>query len=180
MSVTPPRSNIELKARCGNLDAALQAVLSLSPEDDGVQHQIDTYFSPPRGRLKLREIVGVRAELIWYERSNQAISRRSEYRLTPISHPQELIASLTAAMGMRGQVEKHRHVLLWHNVRIHLDKVKSLGTFVEFEAVMSPGGDRVTDEATGHAKLKTLCEVMKIAPADYLETSYADLLGLES
>jgi adenylate cyclase class IV len=104
------------------------------------------------GRLKLREIVGVRAELIQYERSNEARSRKSEYRLTPISHPEELKASLAAALGLRGQVEKHRHVLLWHNVRIHLDKVKSLGTFIEFEAVMSSG----EDEPTGHARLKQL------------------------
>jgi adenylate cyclase, class 2 len=175
MPYPPPLSNIELKARCGNLDTALLAVQSLSPTDAGIQHQIDTYFPSPKGRLKLREIVGVRAELIWYERSNEPRSRRSEYRLTPVSHPKELIASLTAAMGVRGQVEKHRHVLLWHNVRIHLDQVESLGTFVEFEAVMSPG----EDEATGHARLKQLCEIMKISPADYLETSYADLMGLD-
>lgn len=172
----PPLRNIELKARCRDLPAARAAALSLSPiRDTGVQHQIDTYFPVPHGRLKLREIVGVRAELIWYDRSNQAVSRKSDYRLTPITHPAELKASLEASLGFRGQVEKHRHVLLWHNVRIHLDEVTGLGSFVEFEAVMSPG----EDEATGHSRLKQLCEVMKIPPADYLDKSYADLAGLD-
>jgi adenylate cyclase class IV len=170
------RKNIELKARCGDLASARNAIQPLSLTDTGIMHQIDTYFRVPNGRLKLREIVGVRAELIWYDRSNEARSRKSEYRLTPISHPDELKASLAAAMGMRGQVEKHRQVLLWHNVRIHLDQVESLGTFVEFEAVMSPGDD----ETTAHARLKQLCEIMKIAPSDYLENSYADLMGLET
>jgi len=175
MLATPPQSNIELKARCSDLAAARLAIQSLQLVDTGVQHQIDTYFHVPHGRLKLREIMGVRAELIQYDRSNEARSRKSEYRLTPISHPDELKASLGAALGVRGQVEKHRHVLLWQNVRIHLDNVKSLGTFIEFEAVMSPG----ENETAGHARLSQLCEIMKIAPADYLDSSYADLMGLD-
>jgi adenylate cyclase class IV len=171
----PTARNIELKTRCRDLDAALAAVRPLSPTDAGVQHQIDTYFPVPNGRLKLREIAGVRAELIWYDRSNSATTRRSDYRLTPVTHPAELRASLDAALGTRGQVRKRRHVLIWHNVRIHLDEVDSLGSFVEFEAVMSAG----ETEEIGHARLRQLCEVMNIAPGDYLAVSYADLLGLE-
>ncbi len=172
----PPNRNIELKCRCRDLAVALKVVQAMSPiTDTGIQHQIDTYFPVPHGRLKLREIVGVRAELIWYDRSNEARSRKSDYRLTPISHPQELKISLTAALGIRGQVIKRRHVLLWHNVRIHLDEVEQLGSFVEFEAVISPG----ENEPTGYARLKHLCEVLQLAEADYLDRSYADLQGLE-
>lgn len=164
--------NIELKSRCRDLPAALARVRTLTPlVDHGIQHQIDTYFEVPNGRLKLREIIGVKSELIWYERSDRAESRQSNYRLTPISHPAELKISLIAATGLRGIVEKHRHVLIWHNVRIHLDRVKNLGSFVEFEAVMSPG----EDEATGHARLKQLCEVLELTRDDYLQGSYADL-----
>ena len=172
----PPNRNIELKCRCRDLAEALAIVRTMSPiVDTGTQHQIDTYFPVPHGRLKLREIVGIRAELIWYDRSNEARSRKSDYRLTPITHPAELKASLAAALGIRGQVIKRRHVLLWHNVRIHLDEVEDLGSFIEFEAVMSPG----EDEATGHARLKHLCEVLSLTDADYLDRSYADLKGLE-
>ena len=174
--IKPPSRNIELKTRCRNLEQALATVLGLTPlVDTGVQHQIDTYFPVPHGRLKLREIVGVRAELIWYERSNLAKSRRSEYRLTPVSHPAELKTSLNAALGERGEVEKFRHVLLWHNVRIHLDNVVGLGSFIEFEAVMHEG----EDEPTGHERLKHLCEVLNLKEADYLDKSYADLKGLD-
>jgi adenylate cyclase class 2 len=174
--VSPLHRNIELKTRCRDLAAALAVVRALSPiVDTGIQHQIDTYFHVPHGRLKLREIVGVRSELIWYDRSNEATTRKSDYRLTPISHPDELKASLNAALGTRGEVRKHRHVLLWHNVRIHLDEVESLGAFVEFEAVISAG----EDEQTGHDRLRHLCEILKISPEDYLDTSYADLMELE-
>lgn len=171
-----PRRNIELKARCRDLPAALAALAPLSPNDAGVLEQVDTYFHVARGRLKLREIVGVRAELIWYERSNEPHTRRSDYRLTPITHPAELKASLAAALGIRCEVKKRRRLLLWHNVRIHLDEVETLGTFIEFEAVLGDGDD----EQTGHARIKHLCEVLKLTPADYLERSYGDMIEVRT
>ena len=173
-----PARNIELKCRCGDLSAARAAALSLSPRDGGTVRQVDTYFPVPHGRLKLREIVGggpiaSRSELIWYDRADAAQSRRSDYRLTPVSHPADLRAALAAALGVRGEVRKTRHLLLWHNVRIHLDAVDGLGSFVEFEAVMSPG----ETEADGHRRLDDLCRAMSVPPADYLTGSYSDLLG---
>ena len=176
----PPSRNVELKARCPDLDAARRAAMTLSPVTDaGVRRQVDTYFPVPHGRLKLREVVGVRAEpiraeLIWYARSDAAVTRNSDYRLTPTAHPAELKASLAAALGVRGEVRKVRHVLLWHNVRIHLDAVDGLGSFVEFEAVMSDG----EDEPTGHARIAELCRTLRIDAADRLDASYSDLLGI--
>jgi predicted adenylyl cyclase CyaB len=169
------RRNIELKAVCRDLPAARAAAMRLDPPvtDNGLRRQIDTYFVVPHGRLKLRE-TDKYAELIWYDRSDQAKSRRSDYRLTPVSHAAELKASLIAALGLRGVVDKARHVLLWHNVRIHLDQVAGLGSHVEFEAVIEPGDD----EAVGHARLAELCRAMRIEPADYLTASYSDLLGI--
>jgi predicted adenylyl cyclase CyaB len=169
---TPALSrNIELKARCADLSAAKAALAPLSIHDIGVQQQIDTYFASHHGRLKLREIVGMRAELIWYRRSDEARSRQSDYHIVPVPDPQKLKAALTAALGVRRQVRKRRHVLLWHNVRIHLDDVEGLGTFVEFEAVMSAKDD----EATGHARLAELCQLMAISPTDRLAVSYIDM-----
>jgi predicted adenylyl cyclase CyaB len=168
---SPLSRNIELKARCPDLAAASAALASLSVHDVGVQQQIDTYFASHHGRLKLREIVGVRAELIWYQRSDEARSRQSDYYVVPVPDPQKLKAALTAALGVRQQVRKRRHVLLWHNVRIHLDDVEGLGTFVEFEAVMSAEDD----EVTGHARLAELCQLMAISPGDRLASSYVDL-----
>jgi len=169
---TPALSrNIELKARCLDLSAAKAALQPLSVHDIGVQQQIDTYFASQHGRLKLREIVGLRAELIWYRRSDEAASRQSDYCIVPVPDPQKLKAALTAALGIRRQVRKRRHVLLWHNVRIHLDEVEGLGTFVELEAVISAKDD----EATGHSRLAQLCQLMAISPGDYLASSYGDL-----
>jgi predicted adenylyl cyclase CyaB len=85
-----------------------------------------------------------------------------------------LKAALRAALGIRGEVRKRREILLWHNIRIHLDEVIKLGTFVEFEAVLSPSDD----EPNAMARLQQLCTALAIQPTDHLAPSYADLLGL--
>jgi adenylate cyclase class IV len=41
-------------------------------------------------------------------------------------------------------VAKRRHLLLWEGVRIHLDEVERLGTFIELEAVAPPDSDSPT------------------------------------
>src|ERR1700712_4272859 len=102
----PLLRNIELKCRCKDLYAARKAALSLNPVDGGVQHQIDTYFQVPNGRLKLREITGIKSELIWYDRSDAAETRKSDYRLVPVPNPDELKAALTSALRIRGEVRK--------------------------------------------------------------------------
>ena len=178
MELTPPPAarNVELKCRCHDLPAARAAALALSPppRDGGLLRQIDTYYPVPHGRLKLREIVGVESVLIAYHRSDAAQSRHSDYRLTTVPDPDGLRAALASTLGLRGEVRKVRQLLLWHNVRIHLDDVDRLGTFVEFEAVIGPGGD----EAVGHARLEHLCLALSLSPADVQTGSYADLLGL--
>ena len=55
--------NVEIKARVADAVALLAAALALPARDCGAMRQVDTYFIVPRGRLKLREIDGERAEL---------------------------------------------------------------------------------------------------------------------
>src|SRR5205814_5422120 len=135
--------------------------------------QIDTYFHAPHGRLKLREINGrERCELIAYSRPNNTAARASDYLVVPVPHPAALKAALSSALGIRGEVRKRRELLLWHNVRIHLDDVASLGTFVEFEAVISSADD----EAASRSRLQTLYEAVRIREAHLIAESYSDLL----
>ena len=44
-------------------------------------------------------------------------------------------------------VEKRRRLLLWETVRIHLDEVEGLGSFVELEAVAGAGSDLARERA---------------------------------
>ena len=103
--------------------------------------QRDTYFRARSGRLKLREEEPGGAVLIQYDRPDAADARESRYRLTRVQDPDDLRASLDAALGTLVVVDKERHLLLWDGVRIHLDTVDGLGSFVELEGVAPPESD---------------------------------------
>jgi len=166
--------NLELKARCPRPAAARAAVLQLDLRAEFVEQQTDTYFLAARGRLKLREIDGQTAVLIWYDRPDAAQARTSSYRRAAVADPGALKAALAAGLGIRGAVRKQREIYLWHNVRIHLDHVADLGSFLEFEAVLTGGGDPVVAQE----RLDRLCVLLGVSAADRLAVSYADLLGI--
>lgn len=164
--------NIELKARCADLRAARRAAELLGAHFAGVLEQRDTYFVTTLGRLKLRETSGRGTELIGYARDDAAAVRGSDYHIVPVPDAAALRAALASTLGVRGVVAKRRELWMWEGVRIHLDEVEGLGTFVEFEAVMSPGE---ADEE-GHRKVRVLREALKIGDADLVGVSYSDLL----
>jgi homotetrameric cytidine deaminase len=142
--VTSPRRNVELKARDADPEATLRRALELGASDEGVLRQRDTYFGRARGRLKLREQEGGRdriAQLIAYQRPDDAQARTSAYRIAEVADPDALREALDSALGTRVVVDKRRHLLLYENVRIHLDDVDGLGSFVELEGVAAPDSD---------------------------------------
>jgi predicted adenylyl cyclase CyaB len=164
--------NIELKARLVDLDTARKVAGVISTKRLGPQHQIDTYFHCSHGRLKLRQIDGLRAELIWYSRADEADPKPSDYQLVPLSNPETLKAALAGALGVRAVVEKHREIFLYHTVRIHLDDVVGLGHFLELEAVL--GGQ--VDEPAARAMIDSLQRHFALSAADLLANSYGDMV----
>lgn len=101
--------NIELKARDPDPAGSLQASLDLGAEDHGWLQQLDAYFNVLRGRQKLREQDDA-AELIYYERSDEAIERESNYRIVPVEDPDGLEDALGSALGILVAVEKSRRL----------------------------------------------------------------------
>jgi adenylate cyclase class 2 len=168
----PLARNIELKARLVSLDAARATAARLATDHPGLETQTDTYFVCRHGRLKLRQINGSRAQLIWYARSDRPDAKASDYWLVSVAEPEALKQALSAAWGTLVVVEKRREIYLYRNVRIHLDEVAGLGEFIEFEAVLGQG----IDDAAGQAQVAWLQNQFQITPADLLEGSYSDLL----
>jgi predicted adenylyl cyclase CyaB len=165
--------NIELKARLADLEAARRMARSIATKAIGSRHQIDTYFRCHNGRLKLRQADHMPAELIWYARPDEPGSKASDYRLVPVANPETLKTALSAALGVWTVVEKLREILLWRNVRIHLDQVAGLGNFIEFEAVLKTE----QDDSVGHKQLEELRNTFAIDPSDCVSGSYSDLLS---
>ena len=172
-----PQRNLEIKARDADPRRSLELALALGAEDRGELVQRDTYFRTAGGRLKLREQTpgdsgSVRtrpsralpaAELIQYRRPNTIGPRTSEYRVVPVAEAESLRAALDAALGTLVVVEKRRRLLLADGVRIHLDEVDGLGSFVELEA---PDGGEV----------EPLRAALEIDPESLVAGSYSDLL----
>jgi predicted adenylyl cyclase CyaB len=167
-----PRRNIELKARLADLDAARRTACTLATSRLPDEHQTDTYFFCQHGRLKLREIQGGTAQLVEYLRDDVPGTRRSNYRLLEVSEPVLLREMLAAALGVRVVVEKQREIFLLEQTRIHLDQVRGLGSFLEFEAVLADG----QSEVEGHEVVAKLTQTFGLRPHDFVPTSYADLL----
>jgi homotetrameric cytidine deaminase len=158
-----PKRNLELKARDPDPARSLERALALGAEDRGEIAQRDTYFGRVGGRLKLREQTPGETELIQYRRVDEAGPRTSEYRLVGVGEGDALRDALDAALGTLAVVEKRRRLLLWEDVRIHLDEVEELGSFVELEA---------TDEDPD--KIDRLRAELEIE--DLIAESYSDLV----
>jgi homotetrameric cytidine deaminase len=172
--------NVELKARDPDPARSLQRALELRAEDKGEITQRDTYFAGARGRLKLREQETGGSplwdELIEYSRDDSTDARTSTYRRVPVADVAALHEALDAAYGTLGTVTKRRRLLLWEGVRIHLDEVEGLGSYLEFEAV-AESGSALTAE---HEKIERLRAELGVRDANLVATSYLDLiLGTE-
>ena len=173
--MSAPRRNVELKALDPDPARSLAVCRELGAEDRGVLRQRDTYFRARAGRLKLREQEPGGATLIQYDRPDAAAARESRYRVARVADPDELRASLDAALGTLVVVDKERHLLLWEGVRIHLDTVAGLGSFVELEGVAAPESD-LGSEREKVARLQQALGIEEI-----LTDSYSDrLLGADA
>jgi predicted adenylyl cyclase CyaB len=168
------RANLELKARCPDLERARERAREVATQWVGVDQQVDTYFATQAGRLKLRESSLSGAQLIPYFRPDERGAKRSDYQVIAIEDGPGLARVLGAMLGVHRVVRKRREIALYENVRIHLDCVESLGAFIELEAVWD-GGD--TGLAEQERKLAFLRARLGVRDEDLIAGSYETLLG---
>jgi adenylate cyclase, class 2 len=170
----PAGRNVELKAEDPDPGRSLDVCRALGAADHGVIQQRDTYFTVGHGGLKLREESPGRPHLIQFERADWPEQRRSTYRIVEVEDGNMLRAALEAALGVRGVVEKRRHLFLWQQVRIHLDEVRDLGCFIELEAV-APAESDLSRE---HQLVAELREAFAISDDHLCATGYAGQLRI--
>lgn len=165
--------NIEIKARSRDAASLRQYLLGQGAEFRGTDHQTDTYFNSPRGRLKLRE-GNIENNLIYYERADQAGPKQSFFKLVKVADAAGLKDALSASMGIKVVVSKKREIWYISNVKFHIDEVEGLGAFMEIEA-----GNLLAPEL-GRDALQAQCDhymqAMGVREADLLQVSYSDLL----
>lgn len=164
--------NFEFKAGTNNLDGLEKKLLELNPVFIGEDHQTDTYFNVPTGRLKLRE-GNIENSLIYYERQNTAGAKQSDVLLYKHSPDKTLKDILVRTHGVKVIVEKKRKIYFIDTVKFHFDTIMGLGTFIEVEAIDNTG-------EIGIEQLKEQCDkyarFFEIKDSDYIALSYSDLI----
>jgi adenylate cyclase class 2 len=163
--------NVEIKARCGNQDKIRNILKTLNANFRGIDHQIDTYFNVPVGRLKLRE-GNIENYLIYYQRENLDGPKESQVILFHNNPRSSLKSILQNALGTLVSVDKTREIYLLDNVKFHLDSVVELGSFIEIEAI-DFDGSRGRDAL--HEQCKKYMSLFEIARDDLISHSYSDL-----
>lgn len=167
-----PHRNIEIKARCSNHEHVRTYLASQNADFRGTDHQIDTYFVVPNGRLKLREGT-IENFLIYYERSDQEGPKESRvilYKCEPNSSLKQILLKTHEVLV---RVDKRREIYFIDNVKFHIDTVEGLGTFMEIEAIDEKG-------TIGRERLQQQCQhyltALGIQDIDLLSSSYSDML----
>lgn len=163
--------NVEFKAKVEEFDSYESKLLALNPVFQGLDHQIDTYFNVPHGRLKLRE-GNIENSLINYDRENISGSKESQIILYKHAPDSALKAILTRQFGIKIIVDKQRKIYFLNNVKFHFDRVKNLGTFIEVEAIDS-------ENAFSLEELKEQCDsyfsFFGLTRESLVDKSYSDL-----
>ena len=131
--------------------------------------------------LKLREVEGnSEAELVYYERENIAGPKRSDVCILRVHEPAFFKTLLGRLLKTKAIVEKVREIYRYQGtplaskyryIQVHLDEVRHLGNFVEFEMETS---DRTAKK--DRRILRGLMRKLNIKPEQLERLSYADLL----
>lgn len=164
--------NIEMKARCEDPDRVRQLLKKDNADFKGTDHQVDTYFKVPKGRLKLREGT-IEGALIHYDRPDHEGPKQSNVALFNTKPGSGLKEVLMNSLDVLVVVDKQREIYFLGNVKFHVDQVKDLGSFVEIEAIDTTGEigrERLTEQCDHYINR------LGIKPEDFLSQSYSDML----
>ncbi len=160
---------LELKARVKDLSVIRDRLVEIGAQYVETLHQVDTYFKVPRGRLKMREVEGGGAELIYYEREDKPKPKRSSVFIIRLDGGGTLKRMIKRILEEFVVVEKVREIYQHRGTKIHLDTVEGLGTFIEFER-------RIRDAERDWEELNRLMVELGIGEENLEGLSYSDLL----
>lgn len=160
---------LELKASVEFLNPIRNIILNLKAVHIGTFRQVDTYFDSPKGRLKLREINGrEKVQLIYYCREDNLGPKRSENVVVEVQEPDSFKTIFNELLSTTIVIDKEREIYKFEDTQIHLDTVKNLGTFVEFER-------KITDLTQDYRVLEELMKKLELKQENLIQGSYSDL-----
>lgn len=160
--------NLEIKLKLKSLNEIKHILNRNRIKLKEVLNQKDVYYQSERGLLKLRIENGVHT-LIFYNRNEKSQKRWSDFSLLEFGkvNPHKFLCKFLDTLIV---VEKKRELFMYKNTRIHLDKVKQLGYFLELETKV------VNGQKDAEIKFNYLLDLLKLREMQEIRASYKDLL----
>src|SRR5204863_2522791 len=118
------------------------------------------------GRLKRRQCSGEPVEWIFYHRPNRISPRMSNFTILTDAQARRRWGTQSLVEWLK--VVKTRELWMLQQVRIHLDEVEGVGTFIEFEAKVS----RQFDVKECRQAIAELREVFTLVMGEPVSASY--------
>ncbi|MFC2093848.1 class IV adenylate cyclase [Bacteroidota bacterium] len=165
------RKNYEIKIPVKDFEGIRKAVrkfLKNKTHKHYIESQKDIYYNINSGRLKLRIINDEIGNLIYYNRKEHNKKRVSNYIISATKNFNELDEILRKFFDIFIIVDKRREIFTYENVRIHLDKVKKLGSYLEIEVIY----DSLKD---AKKIMNDLINYFNLNENDFIKDSYSDL-----
>lgn len=166
------RKNYEIKISVKDikeLEKAVRKLLRSKKHKHFIESQKDIYYNIDGGRLKLRIINDEIGNLIYYNRNEHNKKRVSNYIISATKNFNELDEILRKLFDIFIIVDKRREIYTYEKVRIHLDKVNKLGSFLEIEVIY----DSLKD---AKKIMNDLLNYFSLNENEFIKDSYSDLL----
>ncbi len=165
--ITIPR-NLEIKIQLDSLKEIKKLIKQNLIGLREILVQRDVYLKVDRGLLKLR-IENGKSSLIYYKRDENSSRRWSEFQFIKFSdgNPEKFFKDI---FQTEVTVTKVRELYIYNNTRIHLDKVKGLGSFIELETLVVDG---LKDAEN---RFKRMIKIFNLNTENQIRSSYRDLL----
>ena len=160
--------NLELKINVKSHQIFRKKLIEIGAEKIGILNQKDVYYKVQKGLLKLR-IEDRKESLIYYNRDEIGKNRWSNYDFLKIENEggEKFLRKIFAIETI---VEKTRELFLFENTRIHLDKVKSLGNYLELETLV------LQSHAEAKKRFERIRDLLDLDISKQIKKSYRDLL----
>jgi adenylate cyclase class IV len=173
--------NVEYKAELRDFTLARAICARLGARHVVTMRQTDTYYRVAAGRLKKRESVILEpdgpieepTEVIHYQRADTSEPKLSTFTCYSESEAREHFGTRSLPIWL--VVRKVRSLWMLGPTRIHLDTVEDLGTFIEFESMISKSHTQARARAANE-KLRAALSPLLGEP---IACSYSDLLAME-
>lgn len=131
--------------------------------------QIDVYYKIKNGRMKVRDSSGERS-VIFYNRVEDGSERWSRFEALKVDSAKLWIKFFDNFLDRLVVVDKHRTLYYLKNTRIHFDKIKNLGNYIELETKI------VRTKEQARKEFNEICELLALDLNNQILESYSDLL----